>query len=539
MPPRAPDPTESRSSLGRGAAKVVAAVATSRIAGLVRERFFAHYLGTSGAADAFTAAFRIPLMLDSVLGDRVFSSAFIPRHSRLLAEGERAGAARLARAIASVHVLIVTGIVAAGVLLAPFLVSWIAPGFETTKAELTVRLVRILFPAAGLLALGSWCLGVLNSHRRFFLPYIVPVLSAVSISAALVWAGSRGGDGPDIAVAAAWGALAGALLQLLAQVPGVVRAMERPAPVSEESRAHLRDVGRNALPAAGRGLVGRLGTWVEVAIAGFVSTGAIAALNYAQLLYSLPLGLFAMAISAALLPELSAAAADEEALAARLAGPLEAGLRHTAYLLVACAAAFIALGDVLVAAVYRGGRFGAEDVTYVWVILAASSIGLVGTSMGGMLATAFHAVGDTRTPLRAALVRLGTRAVLGVVLAIPVVRWLGLDPRWGAAGLGAAIGASGWIEFALLRRWLDRRLGRIRSPGFIPYLVKLWVVAALAAGAAWLVKVEVPVTGPILRACVVLGAYGIVYVGVTVAAGVREPLEIVELIRSRGERHRR
>jgi putative peptidoglycan lipid II flippase len=518
-------------SVRGGATVVVLAVSLSRIAGLLRERFFAQYLGTSAAADAFGAALRIPLLLEGVLGERVFSSAFIPRYSRLLAEGSPAEASRLALAVASFHTAIVAGIVWAGVLLAPYLVSWIAPGFDAPTAALTIHLVRILFPAVGLLVLGAWCLAILNSHRMFFLPYIVPVLSAASISAALIWAGSSR-DRTDVAVAAAWGALVGALLQLLVQLPFVIRPMGRAAARSATSRGHFRDVARNALPAAGRGLIGRAGTWLEVAIAGFVATGAIAGLGYAQLLYSLPVGLFTVAISAALLPELSAASADHDTLASRLVAALDSALRHTAYLLVACAAAFIGLGDVVVAAVYQGGQFGPDDVLFVWVILGALSIGLVGVSMGGLYATAFYAIGDTRTPLKASIVRLAARGVLGVVLAIPVVRLLGLDPKWGAAGLGAAIGTSGWIEFVLLRGWLDDRLGRVRSPHLGPFLLRLWAAAAAAAVVAWVVKLAIPAEHPIGRAAATLGTYGLVYVGITLAAGMREPFSFLAQMRS-------
>lgn len=507
------------------------AAALSRVAGLIRERYLAQYLGTSAAADAFAAALRIPLLLDGVLGERVVSSAFIPRYSRLLAEGTPAVASRLAWSVASFHLMITTGLVLAGVLLAPQLVAWIAPGFEPATASLTVHLLRIVFPAVGVLVFGSWCLGVLTSQRVFFVPYIVPVLSAASISAALIWAGSTR-DRSALAVAAAWGALIGALLQLLVQLPFVLRSMAAAAPGSPTSRAHLRDVGLSAVPAAERGMIGRVATWVEVAIAGFVSTGAVAGLNYAQLVYSVPVGLFTVAITAALLPELSSVRADDEALPSRLAGALDSALRHTAYLLVACAAAFIALGDVLVAAVYQGGRFGAADVLYVWAILGAMSVGLVGVSMGGLYATAFYAIGDTRTPLKAAVIRLGVRGVLGVLLAIPAVRLLGLDPRWGAAGLGAAIGLSGWIEFALLRRWLDERLGLVRSPHLGTFLLRLWGIAAVAAAAAWLVKLGLPTLHPVARAAATLGVYGAGYVGLTLAAGMREPLSLLASVRS-------
>lgn len=513
-------------AVGRGASTVAVAATLSRVAGLIRERYLAQYLGTSAAADAFAAALRIPLLLDGVLGERVISSAFIPRYSRLLAEGTPGLASRLAWSVAAFHLTITSAVVLSGMLLAPHLVAWIAPGFGPASAGLTVHLLRILFPAVGALVFGSWCLGVLTSHRVFFVPYIVPVLSAASISAALIWTGS-GGDRTGAAVAAAWGALAGAVLQLVVQLPFALRRLTAVAPRSATSEAHLRDVGRNAVPAGERGLIVRLATWVEVAIAGFVSTGAVAGLNYAQLVYSVPVGLFTVAMTASLLPELSALRADDHALPARLGSALDSALRHTAYLLVACAVAFIALGDVLVAAIYQGGRFDADDVQYVWAILGAMSVGLVGVSMGGLYATAFYALGDTQTPLRAAVVRLGVRGVLGVLLAIPAVRLLGLDPKWGAAGLGVAIGLSGWIEFALLRRWLDDRLGLGRSPDFVAFLLRLWGIGLLAAAPAWVVKLGLPTIHPAGRAAAVLGLYAAAYVGVTLAAGMREPLNLL------------
>jgi putative peptidoglycan lipid II flippase len=159
------------------------------------------------------------------------------------------------------------------------------------------------------------------------------------------------------------------------------------------------------------------------------------------------------------------------------------------------------------------------------------SVGLVGVSMGGLYATAFYAIGDTRTPLKAAVIRLAVRGVLGVLLAIPAVRLLGLDPRWGAAGLGAAIGISGWIEFALLRRWLDERLGLVRSPHLGAFLLRLWAIAAVAAAAAWLVKLGLPTLHPVARAAATLGVYGAGYIGLTLAAGMREPLSLLASVR--------
>lgn len=503
----------------KGATSVAFAGALSRLAGLVRERLFARYLGTSDFADAYSAAMRIPGLMESVMGDRVFASAFIPRYSRLLSEGADREARHLARSVGLAHLTAVVAVVVAGVLAAPLLVGVIASGFESEKAALTVRIVRILFPTMGLIVMGAWCLAVLNSHRRFFLPYAAPIISAIAISTALVVAG-RTETPADIAVAAAWGALIGALLQLLVQLPFVFRAIGRGDDTAPADRTHRRAVGKNIGPTAVRGVVQRLGMWIEVGIAGFLSTGAIAGLEYARMLYGLPFTVFTVSIAAALLPEISSTLGGESE-SDRLVPRLNSALRHAAFLLIPCAVAFITLGDVIAGAVYQNGAFTGDDARYVWAILGALGIGLVGSSMGGMYATAFYALGDTMTPLRAALVRLALRVAMGVTFAIPVTRAFGLDPRWGAAGLGAAIGISGWLEFALLRLWLFRRLGSKpeRATGAI---FGLWGIALSAGGVAWIIKLWLPELGPIATAVPVLGSYAVVYLLATSLLGFPE-----------------
>jgi putative peptidoglycan lipid II flippase len=147
---------------------VGAGIFLSRIAGLVRERVFAHYFGNSGVADAFKAAFRIPNFLQNMFGEGVLSASFIPVYAKLLAHKDEEEARRTAGAVAGLLGLCVSIIVLVGVFATPILIYFIAPGFHDEKRELTIRLVRILFPGAGLLVLSAWCLGVLNSHRRVF-----------------------------------------------------------------------------------------------------------------------------------------------------------------------------------------------------------------------------------------------------------------------------------------------------------------------------------------------------------------------------------
>src|SRR5436305_518450 len=173
------------------AAAVAAGILLSRLAGLVRERVFAYYLGNSPAAGAFRAALRIPNLLQNLLGEGVLSASFIPVYARLLAEGRQEDASRVARAVGTLLVLVASAIALLGVLAAGPLVELLAPGFEESSRELTIALVRVLFPGVALLVLSAWCLGVLNSHRKFFLSYVSPVLWNTAIIAATIAAGHR------------------------------------------------------------------------------------------------------------------------------------------------------------------------------------------------------------------------------------------------------------------------------------------------------------------------------------------------------------
>src|SRR5204862_5543537 len=166
-------PKETRT--GKHAFMVGAGILISRIVGLIRQRVFAHYFGTSAAGDAFSAAFRIPNFLQNIFGEGALSASFIPVYAKLLAQDDEKEAAHVANAVLGLLALAVAVIVLTGVLATPYIITGIAPGFEGETRELTIRLVRILFPGAGLLVLSAWCLGVLNGHHRFFISYTAPV----------------------------------------------------------------------------------------------------------------------------------------------------------------------------------------------------------------------------------------------------------------------------------------------------------------------------------------------------------------------------
>jgi putative peptidoglycan lipid II flippase len=498
---------------------VAAGILLSRILGLIRNRVFAHYLGTSDAADAFNAAFKIPNFLQNLFGEGVLSASFIPVYARLLARKDDDEARRVAGAVFSLLSVATALLVLIGILLTPVLIAAIAPGFSGDKRDTTIRLVRILFPGAGILVLSAWCLGILNSHRRFFLSYTAPVLWNLAIILTLVGFG-RHASGYRLAEYAAWGSVVGSALQFGVQLPVVLGLLHRVVLTLDRGSEAVATVVRNFVPVfIGRGVV-QISAYIDTVLASFLPTGAVAALAYAQVLYTLPVSLFGMSVSAAELPAMSSATGEESELAAVLRGRLNRGLRQIAFFVVPSAMAFLALGDVITGALYQSGAFTREMTLYVWGILAGSAVGLLASTLGRLYASTFYALQDTRTPLRFGLVRVGLTVVLGYLFAIPLPPRLGLDPRWGAAGLTVSAGLAGWVEFTLLRAALNRRIGH---SGVAPALVaRLWAGAAGASIAGAVVKLALEAQHPVVVALFSLGMYGIAYFAITAELGVPE-----------------
>jgi len=226
---------------------------------------------------------------------------------------------------------------------------------------------------------------------------------------------------------------------------------------------------------------------------------------------------------------MAGALGNEEERAAFLRHRLAAGLRQIAFFVVPSAVAFLALGDVVAGALYQSGAFTRAMTVYVWGILAGSAVGLLASTMGRLYASTYYALQDTRTPLRFALLRVTLTIGLGVLFALPLPRALGVDQRWGAAGLTVSAGIAGWIEFLLLRRALNARIGETGLP--LALAARLWGGAAVAAAAAWALRVAVPIQHPVLSALAVLSVYGGVYFLITDRLGVAEAGAVLRRLR--------
>ncbi|HEX7363184.1 MAG TPA: murein biosynthesis integral membrane protein MurJ [Bryobacteraceae bacterium] len=498
--------------------RVALGILLSKIAGLVRDLIFAHFFGSSVVADAFRGAMRIPNLLANLLGEGVLSASFVTVYAKLLAFGEKEAAEHLAAAVFGILGLFCSVLVIVGVLLAPYLVDVITPGFGGERRALTIQIVRILFPGAGLMVMSAWCLGVLNSHRRFLLSYTAPVMwNAAMIATMLLLGGLRQ---RELAIDLAWGSVIGSGLQFMVQLPRVLKLLPAFRPVLGRHSEHVRVVVRNFGPVfVSRGVV-QVSAYIDSIIASWLPIGAMAYLVYGQALAMLPIGLFSMSVSAAELPALSGAVGNQEEIGGFLRRRLSLGLRRIAFFVIPSAAAFLVLGDVIAAGIYQSGKFTHNDAVFVWAVLAGAAVGLLASSLGRLYSSAFYALLDTRTPLRFAIIRVTITTALGFFSALVLPGWLGVNARWGVAGLTASAGVAGWVEFTLLRRALARRIGA--TPLGVDFIAKLWSMALIAAGAGFGIKIALGTDHPKPLLIIVVVAYAILYFAGTMAMGVEE-----------------
>src|SRR5437870_12665594 len=185
----------------------------------------------------------------------------------------------------------------------------------------------------------------------------------------------------------------------------------------------------------------------------------------------------------------------------------------------------MAFGDVMTGALYQTGRFNVADSRYVWGILAGSTIGLLASTLGRLYASTYYALHDTRTPLRFALIRVVLTTGLGYLGAIPLPALLGINPKWGAAGLTASAGVAGWVEFVLLRRNLNGRIGQTGLS--LGYVSKLWLAAAVGGAVGWTIKLAIGQHHPVIVAALVLVPFGLIYFGVTFALRLPEANAVI------------
>ncbi len=559
-PQEPPRPPERVPRSRAGAASVFAGILLSRMAGFIREGAFARYFGVGPHQDALTAAMRVPNVLQNLLGEGALSASFIPIYSGLLEEGRDEEAGRFAGAIFGLMMAAAAAFALLGILLARPIVVLLAPGFLRDAAAvaagtmtvdrfaLSVAGVRILFPMTGFLVLSVWALAILNSNRRFFLPYFAPVLWNSAMIAALVFVGSRlsgtqagtrgAAEQVQLFKAACWGGFAGGVLQFLVQLPMVIGILRGFRPSLSLSVPGVREALAAWWPAvAGRGVV-QLAGYIDLFLATSLATGAASADRFAQMFYLLPISLFGISVAASELPEMSRLRG--EGMAPALLARVRRALSYVAFLNIPTVVGYLAFG-LLVVGLFRRGNFGISDNWLVYLVLCGYSTGILATTTSRLLQNTFYALGDTRSPARIAALRVGTSALVAVPLMFFLDRYRlsslvgplpGRTLFLGSVGLAIASGFGAWMELAQLRSALRRRLPEFELPWREDARMALLALAATLPGA--LVWWALPAAlRPVFKAVLVLGTYGTSYLAFAKLAHLEEVESLLAGVRRR------
>ncbi len=478
--------TDGGVEVGRGSGAVFSGILLSRVSGLFREALVRGTLGLGTAASAYTAALRIPNLLQNMLGSGVLSASFIPVYSGLVDDDrERAGV--LASTVAAFLVAVTGILVTLGVIFADPITSAVAWRLPPDAHVLTVRLVRIMTPGIGLLALSAWSLGVLNSHRRFFLSYVAPVLTNILQISVVIAVTAAVFTKTGLAVAVAWAVTAGGLLQFAVQLPAVLRVNPHIGVRTDFGDPAFRDFLRRLGPVlVGRGSV-QIAAFLDLGLASLLAISALAALGAAQVLYLLPVALFALSVAAAELPEIARTGVGQ---VGELARRTREGLMQIGFFVTFIAVTYVFAGPRVVGTVFDLlpiSDLSDDEVLLISLVLGSYSLGLIGVSASRFLQNVFYGIGDSVTPARYAVVRFTFALTVGLLIMFQFDRFflynhqitgfgqmtnLVLRPlplsirenqdlplRLGAVALALASALGAWVEFGLLRRSLLRRFG--------------------------------------------------------------------------------
>jgi len=485
-------PPSSSQGLGRAAGGVSLAVLASRVLGLVREVVFTALFGASRELDAFIAAFRIPNLLRDLFAEGALSAAFVSTFAQKLErEGERP-AWELANRVLNDLVLVVGAVVVAGILASPWIVDWIAPGFrdEPGKIELTIKLTRILFPFLLLVAVAAVAMGVLNARAVFLVPASASsffnVGSVVGGLAFVAWLapsylpwkhgdGAAPGDSVAALVAMAIGTLVGGALQFLVQLPALRRVGFRYSPVAGFRDPGVIQVMRLMGPATLGIAAVQINVVVNTYFASELGNGAVSWLSIAFRLMYLPIGMFGVALGTVALPSLARSAARGDLRAFRAS--LGEGLRVLSLLCLPAAAGLAICAEPIIAVIYQHGRFGPDDTHAAALALAAYALGLTGYATIKILAPAFYALNDARTPMNV--------SALSVAINL-TSNWLAIHVlHLGHAGLALSTSVVALWNSALLLILLRRRTGA-GSLGLRRVVARAAPATAVMASVCWL-----------------------------------------------------
>ncbi len=415
----------------------------SRVLGLVRDIVFARYFGAGEMMDAFVVAFKIPNFLRRLFAEGAFSQAFVPVLSERRANGSEQEVRQLTDAVAGTLGGVLLLVTVIGVIAAPLFIMLFAPGFVggSDRFELASGMLRITFPYLLLISLTAFAGGILNTYSRFAVPAITPVFLNLSLIAAAIWLSPL----MEVPVTAlAWGVLIGGVVQLLFQIPALLKLGIVPRPRFCWHDSGVRRIIKLMIPTLFGASVAQINLLLDLVIASMITAGSMSWLYYSDRLMEFPLGVFGIALSTVILPKLSGhfAQADQDAFNRTM----DWALRLVFMIALPAAAGLFLLAEPLLSLLFQRGEFGAQDVEMAAISLMAYSLGLVGFILVKVLINGYFSRQDTRTPVRYGIVAMVANMALNVVL----VGWMVLE-AYAAPHAGLALATAG---SSLLNAWL-------------------------------------------------------------------------------------
>ncbi len=400
----------------KSASMISAFTILSRIFGYIRDSRIVFLLGAGTAADAYTTAYRIPNLLRRLVGEGAVSAAFIPVFSRYIAENKKKDAWEFANSMLTLITIFLTAFTVAGIILSPLVVRLFASGFGDTpgKLQLTATLNRIMFPYIFLVSLSALAMGILNSFHRFGAPAFAPVVLNLTMIA-FSFLGSLFGD---VTRTLATGVVVGGMLQLVIQVPQLLRSGWRIRFKIDFSHPGIRQVAKLMVPVIfGIGIV-QINVLVGTQFASYLQEGSVTAIYIADRVMELVLGAYAVAVSTVILPLMSRQAAlwqmDE------LKTTLNFGARIILFITLPATVGLIILRQEIIEVLFQHGDFNATSTALTAWALPFFAIGLSAFSMVKIIVPAFYALQDTRTPVQIAFVAMFLNIALNFVFIRPL-----------------------------------------------------------------------------------------------------------------------
>lgn len=435
-----------KSRLIKAAGVVGSATLLSRILGFVRDAVIAWFLGAGFSSDAFIAAFRIPNLLRRLFAEGSLSSAFIPVFTEYVVHNDQDEAFSMARSAFRLLSIILFIVTVGGILLSPWIVRLIVPGFDAAKISLTVTLTRWMFPYLFCIGLVALCMGILNVLGHFAAPAIAPVILNLSIIGSVLFIAPTMST-PVIGLA--FGVLIGGVLQLALQLPILVRKGFRFWETAKLMHPGLKKVGILILPIILGGAVYQINIVVGTLLGSLLSEGSVTYLYFADRLVQFPLGIFAIAASTAVLPSLSRHAAAREF--DELRNTFTHALKLVFFISIPAMVGLIVLREPIVALLFQRGEFDAAATQLTIQAVLYYSLGLWAFSAVRIVAATFFALQDTRTPVRIAVISIIANILLGIILMKPMAH----------GGLALATSLASMLNLGLLMHAIGARLGSL------------------------------------------------------------------------------